>query len=176
MTDPIIGGVECKLHAYRKTQAGTVVSFLIHPEDKHESLANADLGTPLKLAYQSLDYDNPQTAHSNSVVSHETENTGHKPVTKPPGTPYHERPASWQAGLRCADPEFRKWLFGKISGIWVAERSQLTDEQLAAEWVREQCDVASRGYLNTSETAKAAWQALDAQFQQDTNRMAEERS
>ena len=37
--------IECKKHAYRQTQDGLVISFVVHPNDITPELASAPLGT-----------------------------------------------------------------------------------------------------------------------------------
>jgi uncharacterized OB-fold protein len=48
---------EAKKHAYRQTQDGVVVSFVLHPQDMPEGLATAPLGTRYVLAFVELNDD-----------------------------------------------------------------------------------------------------------------------
>jgi len=52
MTDSTIVAMNCeaKLYAFRKTREGTVVSFVIHPQEIPEGLATADIGARIMLA------------------------------------------------------------------------------------------------------------------------------
>jgi hypothetical protein len=52
MTDPTIVAMNCeaKLYAFRKTREGTVVSFVIHPQEIPDGLATADIGARIMLA------------------------------------------------------------------------------------------------------------------------------
>ncbi len=41
---------EAKLYAFRKTRDGTIVSFVVHPQEVPEKLATADIGARFVLA------------------------------------------------------------------------------------------------------------------------------
>lgn len=56
-----------------------------------------------------------------------------------------------QAGIRCSDPDFQKWLGA-------------TDADEAARLVRRSCGVRSRRDLDTHPPAAAAWRELDDEF------------
>jgi predicted metalloenzyme YecM len=58
---------------------------------------------------------------------------------------------SLEAALRCREPMFQRYL-------------QVSDENEAAEAVREACGISSRAGLNTDPEAARAWRALDGQF------------
>lgn len=54
---------EVKLYAFRKTRDGTIVSFVLHPQDMPEKLAIADIGARFMLAMVELgDDEKPKRA------------------------------------------------------------------------------------------------------------------
>lgn len=171
MTNPIVGGVEAKLHGYRKTQAGTVVSFLIHPEDKHETLANADLGTALKLAYESIDYDNPEPsqprgealARAGKVRPAEAQP---EPVAKQDKRAWADVPPTEQACIRCNDKGFQEWVKDQCPVGWPETYDD--PSELAKHWIYDQCCIESRADLNRESDAKYTWFELDRRFTEDT--------
>ena len=75
---------------------------------------------------------------------------------------FSELPRSQQAGIRCDDPEFARW----------AIRNWGMEGDSAADVVRWRCQIASRAELDTNNRAARIWDEIDAQFLQDTGRMA----
>ena len=75
---------------------------------------------------------------------------------------WHELKPSQQAGIRCADPEFQKWI-----GATTAED--------AAVRVRQECDVDSLSELNFDLEHARRWQNLDNAFLTETGRATEQR-
>jgi hypothetical protein len=59
---------------------------------------------------------------------------------------------SLEAVMRCRDPQFQRYL-------------EVSNEDEAAEAVREACGISSRAGLNTDPEAARAWRAIDGQFQ-----------
>lgn len=75
--------------------------------------------------------------------------------------PFASLPLSQQAAIRCGDPDFRKFLARNDKQIL------MYDADMAADEVRHQCGVTTRGALNdvNNASARAQWTALDAQYQ-----------
>lgn len=46
---------EAKFYAFRKTKDGTIVSFVLHPQEVPEGLATANIGARFMLAMVELD-------------------------------------------------------------------------------------------------------------------------
>jgi hypothetical protein len=63
-----------------------------------------------------------------------------------------------QAGIRCADPVFRKFLEEQ-------KQYKVETEDAAAFWVKDFCEIKSRTELSTNHRARVLWHQLDAQFQ-----------
>jgi hypothetical protein len=74
------------------------------------------------------------------------------------------RPAE-QAGIRCADPEFQRYLDRERE--WPT-----TNADEAADHVRGWCGIGSRAALNTNHRARVLWHQLDTEYLQATGRLA----
>lgn len=164
MTNPaaIAGKFEAKKHAYRQTQDGVVVSFVIHPDDVNSAFAVAPLGTPFELKYTALDYDNPAPA------------TEAQPVAKQTRKPWGELLPKTQAGMRCGEPEFQRWAMNEALNVGYGIGINSTDEQEAAIYVRKACGVTSRKDITPGSRAAEIWASIDQRFQDET-RLPEQR-
>lgn len=120
--------------AYRQTNAGIVVSFLIHHADVPAALAAADLGTSYVMALVEMD-ENEQ------------------PVKQPKQLNPDKRLVQ-QSGMACADPVFRKFMLEQYS----------VDTGKTAEGVREFCHVKSRAEILPGSEAAGLWEALWGKF------------
>ena len=70
-----------------------------------------------------------------------------------------ELSCSQQAGIRCGDPIFRKWLEEAIT------RRPVNNETEAAEVIRHFCNIQSRGDLNRDKGAASTWRILDRRYE-----------
>lgn len=150
----IQGRFEAKKHAYRQTQDGVVISFVIHPNDVSPELAAAPLGTILDIVY-SEPADNGGESHT-SGPSGPVGNThaGTGEPAAPAKRPWRDRRASERAALLCKDAKFRDWYaFGK-------------DEEIAATMMREMCRVQSRSELDTNEAARFRFESIEYAYKQ----------
>jgi hypothetical protein len=75
-------------------------------------------------------------------------------------TPFRDLPPAQQAAMRCNEPDFRRFLAQreKFKGVL------MLDTEMAADCVREICDVHSRSHLNDQPAAAARWRALDTEY------------
>lgn len=127
---------EAKKHAYRQTQDGVVVSFVLHPQEVPDGLATAALGTRYMLALVAIGDDEKPLA----------------PQPEPTPAATKERRAfdtlvpAQQAGIWCNDPAFWKYLSEKYPGPWerFAHDDKITQ---AAGAVRHICGVNSRASI-----------------------------
>lgn len=69
-------------------------------------------------------------------------------------TPFRDLPAAKQAGIKCTDPDFQRWL-GADS------------DEAAAELVRQYCGVNSRSELNADPEAAAHWRKMLGSYEDD---------
>lgn len=130
---------EAKKHAYRQTQDGVVVSFVLHPQEVPGGLATAPLGTRYMLALAEIG-DNEQ------------------PVERP-----EEKLHSYaqRAAIMCGELGFQRYLaeryFDEIPVHMVGEKE-------AAESVREMCGVVSRKDLIEGTPAGDKFRNLVAEY------------
>jgi hypothetical protein len=123
--------IECKKHAYRQTQDGVVISFVVHPDDVSAELAAAPLGTRYTAVLVEM--------NDNETVKPPT---GHKLANK--------------LGIRCNEPAFRRFLWE--SGHIETDMLPTEDDAIAA--VRELCGVDSRSNIDGDPEAEAKCRKL----------------
>lgn len=128
--------IECKKHAYRQTQDGIVISFVLHPDDVSADLASAPLGTRYMAVLVELN-DN-ETA-------------------KPP----QNHKLAFQASILCQEPLFRQYLWKKFR----PELETALDDNEAAQLVRELCCVDSRAEFDQSPEAASRWRTLKGDYE-----------
>jgi len=141
--------IEGKKHAFRQTQDGVVISFVLHPNDVTPELAVAPLGTPYEIELTEIDYDNPRPEPTE----------GEKIRTR--------------AVMMCKDPNFQKWVVAchrPIDGGYV-----YADEYSARAFILEKCGIASRSELASNKEAQRKFLEMETQYMQDTGRMARPR-
>jgi|GEM_PF-2220298 len=155
MTDLRYHGVkfEAKKHAYRQTQDGISVTFIMHPDDVDAEFAVAPLGTMYHVTAVQLDDDGKPKATPQKAVYAE-KSDGEKAVTR--------------AALLCQDKAFMKWAEERF-GVGSDEETN------AAEFIRTACGVSSRAELATNQAALAKFTALEAEFLSACGRMTEVR-
>ena len=78
-----------------------------------------------------------------------------------------DRPLAQRAGILCNDPQFRRFAGRRLLGEPV-EVSAL----VAADWVRDQCGVASRRELDADPDAARRWAELLTEFDAYRGRIA----
>ncbi len=154
---------EAKKHAYRQTQDGVVVSFVLHPQEVPEGLATAPLGTRYVLAMVELnDQDEPKEVMPNTGKQQSASAQQHKTVPASDSTTpawarksWDDMPASQQAGILCDDPSFRKFL---------GENWPEYDGSNAVGIVYILCDIRSRTEILPGTRAEKRWQRLVADY------------
>lgn len=129
--------IECKKHAYRQTQDGVVISFVVHPNDITPELASAALGTRYMI-----------------VVVELNDNETAKP-------PQNNHKLAMRASILCEEPSFRTFLWKKFKPEWDCA----PDEAEAAELVRGLCGVKSRGEFDRDPEAASRWRALSGEYE-----------
>lgn len=143
---------EAKKHAYRQTQDGIVVSFVVHPNDMSADLAIAPLGTQYVVALAPYTEQSPPSStgleHGASIPavggSSPPADTTH-PVKE--RKPFHTLPRSQQAALLIRDASFRKWW---TDSAFVSEAEM--ERSLKAHF-----QIASKRELNQPGPALAMW-------------------
>lgn len=149
---------EAKKHAYRQTQDGVVISFVVHPNDVNTEIAMAALGTRFMVAIAEIGDDEKPVA---PVAQQEEQPAcGRETLVQvQPGSPkskrrFDELPLSQQCAMTCEDRRFADY-------IGVSEHGNP-----AAQWVREYCAVESRAELDKDARAAGVWRILYDGFQQ----------
>jgi hypothetical protein len=142
---------EAKKHAYRQTQDGIVISFVVHPNDLSAEVATAPLGTRYMVAFAQIGDDEQPTE---------------QPKPERPKRKFDELTCAEQAGILCADPKFQKWL-----GVLPDHDG----EAYAAETVRDLCDVTSRALIGKTGASMQKWTRLVTGYRQATGQLAEQR-
>ena len=139
--------IEMKKHAYRQTQDGIVISFVVHPNDVSPELAAAPLGTRYVAALVEVSGD------ETPVPKEEQASRGKKPA--------HDK-KRWedldyvtQAGIRCNEPGFETYM----------EQSYPDYGPNTVERVRTRCGVHSRKDILEGSKAGAVWRQLDNEYQ-----------
>lgn len=143
---------EAKKHAYRQTQDGVVISFVMHPGDVAATLATAPLGTRYVVALVEVSDDE-------TPVSPEAQEQRTK--TAKDRRPWSSLPLSQQASIRCAEPAFWRYLYQCPDG----SKSVIQSADEAAEVVREMCRIRSRKQLDASGEPADIWRRIDGDFQ-----------
>lgn len=92
-----------------------------------------------------------------------------KQLADKPAEHWNEMKLVKQAGIRCGEKAFWKWLNVKYAIV-----HEISDDDEAARLVRSLCNVMSRAQFDTDSEAGKRWQALDLEYQQATGRMARE--
>lgn len=125
--------LEAKKHAYRQTQDGIVISFVVHHDDMSADLAAAPLGTRYQLALVQLADD-------------ETPVPRQKPIA-----------LSQQSAILCGDPVFIKFLEENYEHLATGVEANDFDP---ASMVRQICGVDSRAEFDTDPHAAQRWRSL----------------
>lgn len=166
------GHFEAKKHAYRQTQDGIVVSFVVHPSALPKELALADLGTRFMVAFAEIGDDEkpkqaPVAQERQSSAGGTSKDSGATPDgCAKPKRAFKDLLLSQQAALRCKDVPFQQFMnmqSGKRHGQSVAQEHMT--EYLAIEAVRHFCGVKTRADLDSHDGAASAWRELHREYE-----------
>lgn len=173
MTVPAIH-FKAKKHAFRQTQDGVVVSFVIHPNDMNADFAVAPLGTRYMVAVAKIGDDGnpiPPGATQGAAIGSAAADHPHPPErSAAPGGAKRERTLPEKVGMRCADKRFQKWIAEYVG--WPAAA---TSAEETAGAVRGWCHVKYRAEILPGTDAAAAWLKLETQYLSETGQIAERR-
>lgn len=146
---------EAKLHGFRRTADGVVVSFVLHPAEVPKALALDPLGTRYMLALAQIGDDEqpvppagPSSPQRKEIATEGPPEVVSKRQTPSPAGGHKER-RSWdelapqqQAGILCSDKGFQQWLTYSTGDVF-------RDEEDAAGWLRRKLGIESRRDLAT---------------------------
>ena len=133
------GNFEAKVYAKRENAAGIYLTLQINPADFTSDLATLRVGSALLIGWA-------------EVINSKVETIVLDPAPAKERKPFASLELVQQAGIRCADPEFQKFLN--------------TDEAGAVDYVRQFCGVSSRAEIKADKNSGKDWVLLEAKFQQ----------
>lgn len=161
---------EAKLHGFRRTQEGVVVSFVLHPHEVPQALALDPLGTRYILAFAGISDD--ETPVGAAEQARQDDPPQPKDLTRSLAARQRYREsdemekARQRAVLLCKDARFQDWIEANDRHVFGA------DENLATAWLRQACGVRSRSEIATNEAAYRAFLAIETSYRIDTGQMA----
>lgn len=152
---------EAKLHGFRRTQDGVVISYVVHPNDLSREMALAPLGTRYMVAFSEIgDDDKPVEAPKIGDFAGVTDLMRGESQKKD-RKPFASLPLSQQAAIRCGDADFQKFIVERYSGF----HAYRVNEDNAALLVREQCGVTSRSKIVYPGESGEEWSRLEGEYQ-----------
>lgn len=155
MTVPT-GTIELKKYSLRQTREGTIIAFVVHPNDAPVWLSSDPIGTVYAAALVRMDEEGggpSPVARQNTAEPPLDEYGGGTPKRK---LTWDELPYRTQSGIRCNDERFTRFLEDEY-----VVQALATD----ADRVRYICGVESRSELIKGTPAGDRWHDLDLQFQ-----------
>lgn len=145
---------------YRHVQGRKVLQLVIEVPAEMASAVFAALGTP--GAGEGIPV---ALARLQTVPEQPSGNSGQLPAPKE-RRPFSELPYSQQAAMRCAEPEFFKFLQTKFRPDAVIPFDPLRDNNAppAVPYLRNLIGIGSRRDLDHHPIAAERWQALEAEY------------
>ena len=161
MTDPIPTiGFEAKIVGLRKVSRKdgdwADIQLQLQPNDAMPVFL-LPLGARLEVTVSVIGDDEQPVASPKKLKAREIK----------PKRAFHSLPRSQQAALKCQDHIFQEWRLGHSFPDDATNETAIT--------VRDWCMVNSRAEFDTDEKAGQRWDALLAEFERDTGRVAEAR-
>lgn len=152
---------EAKLHGFRRTQDGVVISYVVNPHDVSAEMATAVLGTRYMIAFSEIgDNGKPVAGSSNGRTSDfDSDNAGSTPApASKERKPFDTLPLPQQAGIRCGDAQYAMFLMDTYP-------STAAKYNEAADVIRDLCGVPSRAELASDKEAVSKWNSIEANYQ-----------
>lgn len=171
------GHFEAKKHAYRQTQDGVVVSFVVHPNDVPADMAVAPLGTIYMIGFQSLGEDGAAhreaggrpgpivREHGRETPAQTDSGAGNAaPSPTKPKQKWSDLRPSAQVAMRCAEPDFRDFLAESRAHPYRVDSASDADDT-----VKEICGVTSKAILDPQNathepSALSRWRRIESDF------------
>lgn len=160
---------ECKKDSLRQMQNGDwKVAFTVQGLDMDERITRAAMGTRFVAVLVEVNDDELPVQRQKEVMPNSELSARTTPGpdnAKPLPAPKSARAMDWrelqpaaQAGIRCSDPVFWKFLQEEHA-------LQSVSSDSCAEHVRALCGVSSRSELCTNHKARVLWHQIDVAFQ-----------
>jgi hypothetical protein len=155
--------LEVKKDGLQQRQNGDwVLRFVVQAADMDQRLTSAPMGTRFQVVLVEID-DSEMPV---SPAAKENIATPQPAPDKPPAAAkrmdWRELQPAAQAGIRCDDPVF--WKFLHVEHCF-PESPIIQNKEVAAHVIRTICNVQSRSELGTNHKARVLWKQLDDQFQ-----------
>ena len=153
--------IEAIKYALRQTKDGTVVSWLIHPEDVDRALQCLPIGARVMFGWYEIGDDEKPVAENAAT------NAAKSAENKPDRTPFHKLPLVKQAGIRCDDAQFQDFLKQRCPDAWVKYSSgNLRPEECARNILCNLCNIGSRSWLGKGDhDADNKWRKLNSDYE-----------
>jgi len=196
MTDIPAFHFEVKKHSFSQLQDGSVkIGLTVHPSDFDRLMpyVQAAAGQRFQCALAAIGDDEQAVEVAKAPMCQSCGGTGKAVLGNPcracdgtgiaiktqktakPKRKFHDLPRSQQAGMLTKNADFQDWV---LSQEWGSSRSR-PHEMPIPEYVRgaicRQCGVESRAEFAADDYAGAAWDAILADYEAATGRIAEER-
>ncbi len=143
--------VECKKDVLKQNQDGTwKLTLTIAPDGLPDDIMRAMPGTRYQTAFVEVGDDEEPAAKVRPEAPEK------------PGKLFKDYLLSQQAGMRCHNVQFQKFLNADDSGD-------------AADIIRHRCAVVSRAKFDSDPMAAACWEAINAEYEQWAGLAAEDR-
>lgn len=139
--------IEAVKTSYRQIKEGMQLTLVIHPDDMPDWLVLAPLGQRMSFA-------------AVPIKDEESEHGQGEPVRKS----WDELSPAQQAGIRCGEHEFQRWVYPKVASAWQLDRPS---ETAAADYVRSKCNVQSRSDIKPGTEAAMIWAEIDRRYRED---------
>lgn len=158
---------EAKKHAYRQTQDGVVVSFVLHPNDVPDALAVSPLGTRYMVALVEIGDDEQPVNRKGGAHEVEQDQDSSVLMARPRSDEPRligaarridpDRRLAQRAGILCADPVFQRFAVDELS-------AQEQSEVAATEALRACCNVDSRRDIKPNTEAARIFDRVYSRF------------
>lgn len=166
--------IEAVKYALRQSKDGTVVSFVIHPEDLDPALQCLPIGARVMLGWYAIgDDEQPvpeaQRKSATKPITARAEPDGIEEVagSTPAGgvhpkekdrRPFHQLPLAQQCAMRCGEERFRKFLNNDTGNYETADE--------VATAMRLYLGIHSRADLAHDHNAANKWRKMESDYQQ----------
>lgn len=148
---------EAKLHGFRRTQDGVVVSFVVHPEQVPQALALDPLGSRYMLAFVAIGDDEQPLPPGQSKEPPISKSSAHGKARYASST--ERKQALVRACAYAKDARFRSWL-------------RVETEAGAVDAIRHACGIESRREIESDPRAYDAFIRLETDYKIANNLMA----
>lgn len=151
------------------SSAGMTVTFELHPEEAYAQHPFRHCGVQ-KMRYTLIavpiaDTDEEHPKPQEPVVEPPT-------VEEKPKRAWRDISRSQQAGIKCSDPEFQRWVATARLHLPPADVTPAVAAAMAATFVRNFCGINTRAELDRDIAAANRWDMLLTEYEIATGRLA----